>query len=102
MYHPKQIVTRDDVQLDEIILNEVAKQNNGGHQHVDKYDIIICRTNLNNCMMAFLDDAFMVANDNRIVSLFCHDKNSFKFQIYLYIGFEVEQYVSTFQIGYHI
>ncbi|KAI2796870.1 hypothetical protein BLOT_014567 [Blomia tropicalis] len=67
MYHPKQIVTRDDVQLDEIILNEVAKQNNGGHQHVDKYDIIICRTNLNNCMMAFLDDAFMVANDNRIV-----------------------------------
>lgn len=68
-YKPKQLEIDHDIQLEDIILNTDERQNYP-ESCIGNRDIIVCRTNLDNCLTAFLDDAYTVVDENQVVCAF--------------------------------
>ena len=74
----KYINDNQELKLDDIILNQSKTSLDYRH------DVIVCKSKLNHCLAAFLDDSFMVTDNNQIVSTLT-DLKLFLFNRYIYI-----------------
>lgn len=70
-YQPKHMATKECLHVDEIIFNSdlLRDQMDVAEKHCQQFDVTVCKSNLDKCLLAFLDDAFTVKN-NQLVSLF--------------------------------